>query len=98
MDDPTASGQPSDVEDAARQRALARLKAKRDFMSLLGTAAIVIAITIVIWAVTDSDSFWPVWVMLGFAIALFFSALQAYGPRRSPITDAEIQREMDKGT
>jgi hypothetical protein len=29
---------------------------------------------------------------------LFFSGLQAYGPHRGPITEAEIQREIDKGT
>ena len=37
-------------------------------------------------------------VILGLGIALFFSGLQAYGPHRGPITEAEIQREIDKGT
>jgi hypothetical protein len=89
---------PTDTEDEARKRAIDRLKARRDFKSLLGTAAVVIAIVVVIWAASDRGYFWPVWVMLGFAIALFFSGLKAYGPHRGPITEAEIQREIEKGS
>jgi uncharacterized membrane protein len=89
---------PTDVQDDARKQAISRLKAKRDFKSFLGTAAIVIVVVIVVWALSDSDYFWPIWVILGLGIALFFSGLQAYGPHRGPITEAEIQREMDKGS
>lgn len=88
----------TDVQDAARKHALDRLKAKRDFKSLLGTAAFVIAIVIVIWAIAGADEFWPGWVMLGFGIALFFSGLRAYGPSQGPITEADIQREIDKSS
>lgn len=88
----------TDVQDAARKHAIDRLKAKRDFKSLLGTAVIVIVIVVVIWAAAGVDEFWPGWVMLGFAIALFFSGLRAYGPHQGPITEAEIQREIDKGS
>ena len=55
-----------------------------------------IVVLIAIWALSDSDYFWPVWPMLGLAIALFFSALRAYGPRQAAITEAEIQREIDR--
>jgi uncharacterized membrane protein len=89
---------PTDVQDDARRQAISRLKAKRDFKSFLGTAAIVIVVVIVVWALSDSEYFWPIWVILGLGIALFFSGLQAYGPHRGPITEAEIQREIDKGT
>ncbi|HZO07306.1 MAG TPA: 2TM domain-containing protein [Solirubrobacterales bacterium] len=89
---------PTDVQDDARKQAIRRLKAKRDFKSFLGTAAIAIVVVIVVWALSDSDYFWPIWVILGLGIALFFSGLQAYGPHRGPITEAEIQREIDKGT
>ena len=53
---------------------------------------------VAIWAISDGDYFWPVWVMLGFAIALLFSGISAYGPRRAPITEDQIQREMDRGS
>jgi uncharacterized membrane protein len=92
------SGSPPDVEDAVRKHAIDRLKAKRDFKSLLGTAAIVTVIVIIIWAVSGAEGFWPGWVMLGFGIALFFSGLRAYGPSQGPITEADIQREIDKSS
>jgi hypothetical protein len=88
----------TDVQDEARKQAINRLKAKRDFRSFLGTAAIVIVVCVIIWAVSDSDYFWPIWVMLGLGIGLFFSGLRAYGPHKGPITEADIQREMDKGS
>jgi 2TM domain len=93
----TPTDTPTDVQADARKQAIGRLKAKRDFKSFLGTAAIVIVIVVAIWALSDQGYFWPIWVILGLGIALFFSGLQAYGPHRGPITEAEIQREMDKG-
>ena len=89
---------PTDVQDYSLMQAISRLKAKVEFKSFLGTAAIVIVVVIVVWALSDSDYFWPIWVILGLGIALFFSGLQAYGPHRGPITEAEIQREIDKGS
>jgi hypothetical protein len=89
---------PTDLQDEARKQAIKRLKAKRDFKSFLGTAAVVIVVVVAIWALSDSDYFWPIWVILGLGIALFFSGLQAYGPHQGPITEAEIQREIDKGS
>ena len=44
---------PTDVQDDARRQAISRLKAKRDFKSFLGTAAIVIVVVIVVWALSD---------------------------------------------
>jgi hypothetical protein len=89
---------PTDAQDATRRHAIARVKAKRDFMSLLGTAALVVVIVVIIWAASGAGAFWPGWVMLGFGIALFFSGMRAYGPSRGPITEAEIQREIDKSS
>jgi hypothetical protein len=62
--------------------------------SLAATALFVIAVCVIIWAVSGAGDFWPVWVMLGFAIALAASAWNACGPRQRPITEDEIQREM----
>ncbi len=83
-------------QSEAREYALSRLKAKRDFKSLLGSAAVVSAIVIVIWALSDRGYFWPIWVMFGFGIALLFGGWRAYGPSQGPITEDEIRREMEK--
>ncbi len=81
----TGETDPADGQDEARKAAIERLKAKRAFLSLLGTAAFVIAVCIVIWALSDSGYFWPVWVMVGFGFALAGSGWRAYGP--APVRD-----------
>jgi 2TM domain-containing protein len=40
--------------------------------------------------------FWPVWVILGVAIALVVQGWKAYGPSNR-ITEADVQREMERG-
>jgi hypothetical protein len=66
--------QPGSESSQAREYAIGRLKAKRDFKSLLGSAVVVTAIMVAIWALSDGGYFWPVWVMFGFGIALLFGA------------------------
>jgi uncharacterized membrane protein len=87
---------PDADEGHAREIALKRLKAKRSFKGLLATAAGVIALMIVIWALSGGGYFWPIWVVFGLGIALVSTAWQAYGPASAPITEDEIQSEVDK--
>ena len=49
-----------------------------------------------IWALGDGGYFWPVWVCLGVAIAAVTQGWKAYGPSNR-ITEADVQREMEKG-
>jgi uncharacterized membrane protein len=88
--------EPTSRDNEVREHAIARLKAKRDFKSLLGTAVVVTAILTVIWALSDGGYFWPIWVMFGFGVALLFGGWRAYGPSQGPITEEDIQREMEK--
>lgn len=83
-------------DDDVRERALRRLKAQRAFRGLLVTAVGVLAVMIVIWALSGRGYFWPIWVVFGIGIALITTAWQAYGPRDHGISEDEIQREMDK--
>ena len=87
----------ADVDEGhAREIALKRLKAKRSFKGLLVTAAGVIVLMIVIWALSGGGYFWPIWVVFGLGIALVTTGWQAYGSTTVPITENEIQSEMDK--
>ena len=48
---------------------------------------------VVIWAATTLGGyFWPIWPIVGLAIALGFLAWATFGQR--PITEADIEREM----
>lgn len=83
-------------ENEAREVALKRLKAQRSFKGLLATAIGVMALMTVIWLLGDRGYFWPIWVAFGLGIALVTTGWQAYGTRQGPITEAEIDREVDK--
>lgn len=84
-----------DGEDA-RDIAVKRLQAKRQFTATLVSGLGVIALMVVIWLLSGRGYFWPVWVVFGFAIALATTAWHAYGKPETPITEDEIQREVNR--
>jgi hypothetical protein len=85
-----------DKPDQAREVAIQRLKMKQDFKGLAGGGALAIVVTTIIWALGEGGYYWPVWVILGVAIALVAQGWKAYGPNNR-ITEADVQREMEKG-
>jgi uncharacterized membrane protein len=84
--------QPTDDE---RRAAIHRLKNKQAFRQHVVAYVVVNAFLVAIWAVSGGGYFWPVWVLLGWGVALVFHAWSAYGQRG--ITEADIQREMGRG-
>jgi 2TM domain len=86
-----------DTPDNARQLAIQRLKMKQDFKGLLAGGALAVIVTVVIWALGEGGYFWPVWIMLGVAIALVAQGWKAYGPANR-ITEDDVQREMGRGS
>ena len=80
--------------DDRREEAIRRLRAKRGFKQHLATYAVVNGFLVVLWAITGGDDFWPVWPMAGWGLGLALHGWGVYGQR--PITEAEIQREMEK--
>lgn len=80
----------------ARQLAIQRLKMKQDFKGLVGSGLLAIIVTTIIWAMGGGGDYWPKWVILGVGIALAVQGLKAYGPGNR-ITEADVQREMEKG-
>ena len=96
MDAPLAPEQGIDSPDQARELAIQRLKLKQDFKGLLGGGLLAVVVAVVIWALGEGGYFWPMWVMLGVAIAVVAQGWAAYGPRNR-ITEADVQREMGRG-
>jgi hypothetical protein len=80
----------------AREQALRRLEAKRNFTRNAVVFAAVTALLVVIWALTNRGGyFWPIWPALGMGIALAINAWTAFGQRS--ISEADIEREMPRG-
>lgn len=77
-----------------RERALARLRKKRDFQGHVVTYVVVNAALWAVWGLTGGGYPWPAWVTGGWAIGLILNAWDVY--MRAPISEAEIRREMDR--
>jgi hypothetical protein len=84
----------ADSEQDLRERAVERLKKKRDFHTHVFIYVAVNAFLVVIWAVTGSGYFWPIFPMLGWGIGVLANAWDVYG--RRPISEDEIRREADR--
>jgi hypothetical protein len=82
-------------ETERRAEAMKRVRRKRDFQRQAVTLAAVSVLLIVIWAATGQGYFWPAFPIAAFALALATQAWHVYGER--PITEEDIQREMQRG-
>jgi hypothetical protein len=83
-------------EQDLRERAVQRLKDKRDFKAHVLIYILINALLVVIWAVSrdGDDFFWPIFVIVGWGIGVAANAWNVYG--RKPITEDEIRREQDR--
>jgi uncharacterized ion transporter superfamily protein YfcC len=81
-------------EEQLREQAVKRLNKKRDFRTHLLMYVLVNAMLVVIWAVTNTGFFWPIFPILGWGIGVAANAWDVYG--RKPITEDEIRREADR--
>lgn len=77
-----------------REQAVRRLKKKRDFKAHLLIYLVVNAGLVVIWAVTGSGFFWPIFPILGWGIGIVANAWDAYGQK--PFSEDQIRREADR--
>jgi 2TM domain len=98
MSDEIAPATPETTEDELRKHALDRLHAKRGFQASLVAYVCVNALLVLIWALTkdDGDGFWPVWVIGFWGLGLIIQGWNAYGWHRKPISDDDVNREIEK--
>jgi 2TM domain len=85
-------------DEGRREQALRRLKKRRDFHTHLFVYLTINVLLWGVWGIIGAASHawfpWPLWVTLGWGIGLIFNAWDVYF--RHPITEAQIQAEMDR--
>ncbi len=82
-------------EQAPRDRAVERLKKRRDFHAHLLVYVLVNGFIVVIWAITGSHGFfWPVFPIAAWGIGLVMNAWDVYVRRE--ITEQDIQHEIER--
>lgn len=85
------------TDEEIRQAAIKAVKRKREFKNHAMAYVIINAFLVILWYfVTGRGYFWPGWVMAGWGIGLAFNAWDAYGRGKGPISEAEIQKEIDR--
>jgi hypothetical protein len=80
-------------EPDLREEATMRLRKRRDFAAHLAAYVFVNVSVIVIWAMTGSGFFWPVFPILGWGIGLFFHGWDTFS---TPLSDERIEQEMER--
>ena len=81
-------------DDVLRERAVKRLKKRRDFKAHLLVYAMVNSFLVVIWFATGHGFFWPVFPMVGWGIGVVMNAWDVY--HDEDFTEDEIAREMQR--
>ena len=82
-------------EDELRTQAIHSLKKKQHFRTSLIAYILVNAFLVGIWAISDSDGFWPIWVIGAWGLGLAFQAWDTYG-RRDLVSEEQVAEEMRK--
>ena len=78
----------------ARQAAIKRLTARRDFGMHVVTYLVFNSALVLVWYVTGQGYFWPGWLLGLWGAGLVMHALDVFG--RRPITEEQIRREVDR--
>ena len=83
-----------DQPSTTRDRAIKRLRKRRDFYGHLVVYAVVNGFLVAIWAVTTPHGFfWPVFPMLGWGIGVVLNAWDVF--RKDTFSEEQIQREIE---
>jgi hypothetical protein len=82
-------------QDPLRERAVKRLKKRRDFAGHLLVYALVNSFLVLIWALTnDGGFFWPVFPIVGWGIGVVMNAWDVY--RNDELDEEAIRREVER--
>ena len=80
--------------ETLREQAVKRLRKQHEFRMHLLIYVAVTSFLVVVWWMTSTGFFWPVFIIFGWGIGVVANAFDAYG-RETP-TESQIGREMDR--
>jgi len=89
-----ANGEVRTEDERLRERAIVRLKKKRDFRGHVLVYVLVNTFLVVIWWLTGAHFFWPIFPILGWGIGVSMNAWDVY--RSDELHDEQIRREMER--
>ncbi len=82
-------------DEVLRDRAIKRLKKRRDFFAHLLVYVLVNAFVVAIWALTNPDGFfWPIFPMAGWGIGVVMNAWDVF--LNDEFDEEQIRREMER--
>jgi hypothetical protein len=82
-------------DEVLRERAIKRLKRRRDFYGHLLVYFLVNAFLVLIWALTDVNGFfWPVFPIVGWGIGVVMNAWDVF--RNEEFGEEQIRREVER--
>jgi vacuolar-type H+-ATPase subunit I/STV1 len=82
------------IDGAMRDRAVKRLKKRRDFAGHLLIYTMVNTFIVIIWAVTSNGFFWPIFPIVGWGIGVVMNAWDVW--HGDEFSDEEIAREIER--
>jgi hypothetical protein len=81
--------------EVLRDRAIKRLKKRRDFSALVLVYVLVNAFLVAIWALTNPHGFfWPIFSLAGWGIGVVMNAWDVF--RNDEFDEDQIRREMER--
>lgn len=83
-------------DDSARQLAITRIRARRNFGYQLVVYVVINTMLWLIWLFSGGGGTppWPVWVTVFWGVGIVMQAWRIYGSK--PITEDDVEREMQR--
>ena len=82
-------------DDQSRRHAISRLSRKKAYRHQVINYLWVNALLIVVWALTGFGSFWPIYPIFGWGVALLIQGWKITHPHRHSFSEEEINREIE---
>ena len=84
------------IDDQSRRHAISRLSRKRAYRHQVINYLWVNALLIVVWAFTGFGTFWPIYPIFGWGVALLIQGWKIARPHRHSFSEEEINREIER--